>query len=178
MTGAVLGRNKIAALTVMAAFGWWAAGCSCTDVGCVDYFTVTVTVETDAVAAGMHTLAVTIRGTVFTCTFPIPFPAVGPSGVDLVPCSGRLLVEVDPAMTCTTTQTSNGVTTRTCTPIAGELTETILLPGTPSSVRVQQMVDGTTILDATLTPASTAYAPNGTSCGPTCHEATAALTIP
>jgi hypothetical protein len=94
-----------------------------------------------------------------------------------VPCSGGLVVEVDPAMTCTTAQTA-GLTTRTCQPIAGELTETILLPGTPSSVHVQQMVDGTTILDATLTPTYKAYAPNGTSCGPTCHDATAELTLP
>ena len=179
MAGSLLGRNRAVALGVMAAFGWWATGCSgsCTDVGCVDGFTVTVNVETDAVAAGMHTLDVTVDGTVMTCTFAIPLANVSPTGVTSVPCSGDLLVEVYPAMTCTTTQTATG-SANTCKPIAGELTETIGLPGTPRTVRVQQMVDGNVILDQTLTPAYAAYAPNGTSCGPTCHQATAELTIP
>jgi hypothetical protein len=97
MTGGLLWRSRIAALVVMAAFGWCAAGCSCTEIGCVDGFTATVTV---------------------------------------------------------------------------------VLPGTPRSVRVQQMVDGNAILDRTLTSTYKANAPNGTSWGPTCHEATAELTIP
>jgi hypothetical protein len=179
MAGDLLGRNRAAALGVMAAFGWWAAGCSgsCTDVGCVDGFTVTVNVETDAVAAGMHTLAVTVDGTEMTCTFAIPRPDVGSTGITSVPCSGGLIVEVYPAMTCPTTQTGTG-SENICQPIAGVLTETIELPGMPRTVRVQQMVDGDVLLDQTLTPAYKAYAPNGTSCGPTCHEATAELTIP
>jgi hypothetical protein len=65
-----------------------------------------------------------------------------------------------------------------CQAVAGEFEEYVLLPGTPSSVRLQQSADGNVLLDQTLTPTYKIDQPNGASCGPTCHEASAELTIP
>ena len=141
---------------------------ACTLVGCQDGLAVNVTVDAAAVAAGTHTLSVTADDATMTCTFafPPPAPDAGTYGMG-IHCPTGLVVSLLPVRAC-----SN------CLPTDGQFTEEILIAGTPSSVHLQQVVGGSTILDQTLAASYKTVAPNGESCGPICHEGTAALSIP
>jgi hypothetical protein len=171
---------------VMAALGVWAAGCNiiagsteaCGTVGCESGLTVTLTVDPTAVAAGMHTVDVTADGVSLSCAFTFPSPAdVTAGGVVSVPCPSGLAISFQSAETCTTTQTPSS-STISCVPVPGKIWEIVVVAGTPSSVHLHQEVGGTAILDQTLAATYETVAPNGESCGPICHEGTAALTIP
>ena len=173
------------ALLLMAALGCGAVGCSgaalspshdaatglpddgglgsppdgataCTLIGCMDQFTATVTVDATTVPAGKHTLTVTIDGAATSCSFNLPELA----GLINEPCSVGFSLSV-PGQ-----------------PTDGKFTETIGVFGTPSSIEVHQTLDGTVVLDQTIAPTYQTNQPNGPGCGPICHQATAAWTIP
>jgi hypothetical protein len=173
------------ALSLMAAFGGGLLGCSgraidspdsgkmtCTEIGCHDQFTATVTVDATMVPAGMHSITVTVDGAATSCPFAFP-PDTGLGE----PCSAGFGLAVLPAQSCTTTQTET-VTSQQCQPIEGKFVETITVDGTPSSIQVQQTVGGTVIFDQTASPAYQTNEPNGPGCGPICHQAGAEWTIP
>jgi hypothetical protein len=146
---------------------------ACTLIGCEDEFTATVTVDSTMVPAGRHTFTMTIDGAASSCTFQLP-----PSG-NLVndPCSTGFGLSVGPAQTCTTTQT-DAVSSQQCQPIDGVFVEKIIVNGSPNSMKVQQTVGGTVIFEQTISPTYQTNQPNGPGCGPTCHQASAAWTIP
>ena len=164
-------------LALAGALGLWAAGCTCTDVGCADGFAVTVTVDATMVPAGTHTLNVTVDGTSVSCSFTFPPSGASFGTIVSANCPSGLLLSFAPAETCMTVQTGTGGAEE-CQVVAGEFEEYLSLPGTPRSVRVQQVADGNVLLDQTLTLTYEIDQPNGASCGPTCREASAALTIP
>ena len=143
----------------------------CTLIGCQDQFTATVTVDATAVPAGTHTVNVSADGTAMTCTFPFP------QADAVAQCSGGLTVIVQAAAVCTTVQTDAAISEK-CQAIDGKFTESISIPGTPSAVQVRQLVGGTVILDQSVAPTYQTNQPNGPGCGPTCHQAGAAWTIP
>jgi hypothetical protein len=165
------------ALALSATLGLWAAGCACTEVGCADGFAVTVTVDATMVPAGTHTLNVTADGTPVSCTFTFPPPGARFGTIVSANCPKGLSLSFALAQTCMIVQTGTG-SANECQAVAGEFEEYVLLPGTPSSVRLQQSADGNVLLDQTLTPTYKIDQPNGASCGPTCYEASAELTIP
>jgi hypothetical protein len=167
MATAMGGRTGVLLLT--AAVGWGAVGCSggaitapdggqmaCTLIGCVDQFSATVTVDATTVPAGKHTLTVTIDGAATSCSFNLPELANPVND----PCAAGFSLSV-PGQ-----------------PTDGKFTETIRVFGTPSSIKVQQTLDGTVVLDQTISPTYQTNQPNGPGCGPICHQATAAWTIP
>jgi hypothetical protein len=178
-----IGRPPGARL-LMAALGCGAFGCGggaisspgggemiCTSSGCNDQFSATVTMDATQVPAGTHTVNVVADGAATSCTFPFP-----PTDA-VAQCSSGLTVIVQAAAICTTVQTDAAITEK-CQPIDGKFTESIWVSGTPSVVQVQQLVAGTVILDQTIAPTYQTNQPNGPGCGPTCHRAGAAWTIP
>ena len=150
----------------------------CTLIGCEDELRATVTVDATMVPAGTHTIRVTAGGTtVGSCTFPFPPPDVTLGVGTVEQCSGGLMMDIFPAEVCTTTQTAT-VSSDQCQPLDGKFTETLTVAGTPATVRVQQLVGATMISDQTISPTYVTNQPNGPLCGPTCHQAAAAWTIP
>lgn len=129
---------------------------ACTLIGCVDQFLATVTVDATTVPAGKHTLTVTIDGAATSCSFNLPELASPVND----PCAAGFSLNV-PGQ-----------------PTAGKFTETIGIVGTPSSIKVHQTLDGTVVLDQTISPTYQTIQPNGPGCAPICHHATAAWTIP
>ncbi len=129
---------------------------ACTKIGCVDQFSATVTVDATTVPAGKHTLTVTIDGAATSCSFNLPELANPVND----PCAAGFSLSV-PGQ-----------------PTDGKFTETIRVLGTPSSIEVHQTLDGTVVLDQTLSPTYQTNQPNGPGCAPICHQASAAWTIP
>jgi len=129
---------------------------ACTLIGCVDQFSATVTVDSTLVPAGRHTLTVTFDGAATSCTFNLP-ELTNPVND---PCAAGFTLSV-PGQ-----------------PTNGKFTETIAVHGTPSSIKVQQTLDGTVVLDQTISPTYLTIQPNGPGCGPICHQGNAAWTIP
>jgi hypothetical protein len=186
MTSRTTTVGPTAALLLMAVLGCGAGGCSgaaispshdaaiglsdgggldsladgaitCTLIGCVDQFSATVTVDTNMVPAGMHVLTVTFDGAATSCPFNLP-PRTDPVND---PCAAAFSLMVPGTST------------------DGKFTEKIVVPGAPTSIEVRQTLDGTVVLDQTISPAYQTNQPNGPGCGPTCHQASAAAwTIP
>ena len=129
---------------------------ACTLIGCVDQFSATVTVDTNMVPAGTHVLTVTFDGAATFCPFNLP-PSTDPVND---PCSAAFSLTVPDAST------------------DGKFTEKIVLHGAPTSIEVRQTLDGTVVLDQTISPTYETNQPNGPGCGPICHQASAAWTIP
>ncbi len=128
----------------------------CTLIECEDEFSATVTVDATMVPAGNHTLTVTIDGAATSCSFHLPeLP-------NLIndPCAAGFGLNV-PGQ-----------------PTDGKFTETMTIHGTPSSIEVHQTLDGTVILDQTVSPTYQTNQPNGPGCAPICHQAGAEWTIP
>jgi hypothetical protein len=150
---------------------------TCTLIGCEDQFTATVSVTASAVPAGTHTVVVTADGTSSSCSFTLPPQNLAAGDNAAAQCPAGLEVIVGATQVCMTTQ-SGDVTASHCDPVPGQLTEQISVMGSPASIRVEQSVGGTVVLDQSATPAYQTNEPNGSGCGPICHQAGADWTIP
>jgi len=153
----------------------------CTVVGCHDQFAATVALDVRVVPAGTQTIQVTADGTDMVCTFAFPPADLQPGSAIVTQCATGLTLTVSQAQDCTMTQTQTQTVTMTssqCQPIAGQFTERLTLTSTPSTVHVQQRVGDAVILDQTVSPTYQVNQPNGPACGPTCHQASVAWTIP
>jgi len=150
---------------------------TCTLVGCEDQFTATVTVTSSAVPAGTHTVVVTADGTSSSCTFTFPPQNLAAGDNAAAQCPAGLAVIVGATEVCTTTQ-NDQVAASHCDPVPGQFTEEISVMGSPTSIRVEQSVGGTVVLDKSAAPAYQTNEPNGPGCGPICHQAAADWTIP
>ena len=165
--------------------GFSVAGCNgspfgsmaCSTRGCQDQFTATISIAGSSVSAGMHSVDVTADGTMLSCTFTFPPETLSGGGTVGSQCPIGLTVDVQPTTTCMTVQT-DAAKIEHCAPAPGQFTELITVSGAPASVRVQQSVGGTVILDQSATPTYESNQPNGPGCDPICHQAAAAWMIP
>jgi hypothetical protein len=106
--------------------------------------------------AGRHTVTVPIDGAASSCPFQLP-PTSNPVND---PCSAGFSFTLPDQ------------------PTDGKYTEAIVVESAATSIEIKQTLDGTVISDQTLSPSYQTIQPNGPGCGPTCHQATAAWTIP
>lgn len=154
-------------------------GCStkaCTTRGCQDQFVATVAGQGGAFPSGMHQIDVTVDGAALSCTFTFPLPSVGGGGTQSPSCTTGLTVDVFPATTCTS-HDADGASTLSCDPIPGQFVETITVAGKPVQVTVRQSVDGTNLLDETVTASYQTNQPNGPECPPFCQQAVESWTL-
>lgn len=149
----------------------------CSTAGCGDQFTATVAAASSAIPPGIHTIDVTADGAALSCTFTIPPATSATGGAVNAECQVGLQVVVGPATICATTRT-DGALIQSCEPVSGQLTEYIIVKGTPASVRVEQSVGGTVIFDQSSTPMYQKNQPNGPGCEPICQQAGVEWTIP
>ena len=150
---------------------------ACTLIGCHDQFSATVVASSAALPPGQHTVTVTTEAGALSCSFGLPLEMTAGGGTVSPSCPLGLRVDVAPDTVCTETVTDAARILR-CDPIPGMLKEIITLSSTPSSVRVQQSVAGTTILDRSVTPTYKNNRPNGPECEPLCRQAGVEWTLP
>jgi len=146
---------------------------ACTEIGCVDQFTATLARADGTLPAGAQTVTVTADGATATCSFTLPPASPGGGSVD---CPSGFQLFVLPAQSCTSTN-DGSVETQTCTPVAGRFSEQLTILGTPATVHVMQMSNGTTLLDQTLAPPYTKTQPNGPGCDPICSQGSGAFVL-
>ena len=157
----------------------FASGCTkaCGTVGCQDEFRATVATASGAFPSGMHKIDVTVDGVVISCAFAFPLATLPSGGTASPSCPTGLTVDVLPATICTSSDTDAAKTIQ-CAPVSGRFVEQIAVLGKPVQVGVQQSIDGTGILDQTVTPIYQSSQPNGAGCAPTCQLATETWTLP
>lgn len=165
-------RQKLvwAAMFAVVGGGCWTpvTNKACTEIGCGDQLTVTVTGETGTFPEGLHRLEMTVGGAVTTCTFTI---AGAGSGATARCAPGTAVtLTVGPATSCTETKTPTA-TSLTCTPIPGMFREIVTMMGRPAAVRFRQTVNDAVLFDRTEMPSYVETRPNGAGCEPVCRQA-------
>jgi hypothetical protein len=159
------------AALVVASFA--ATGCetkTCTEIGCGNHLSLTVSRADGSFPSGVHQVDVTADGVTRSCTFTFAGSVVNPA------CPSGSFVSVNQATTCTETRTGNSVSLR-CDPIPGQFVESVSVFGTPRELRIVQSVDGVVLLDQSLSPTYKLARPNGPDCEPVCQQASVALTL-
>jgi len=143
----------------------------CPTIGCVDGFTATVQRADGSFPSGTHRIEALVDGVTLKCTFTFPL-----AGTVQPTCDAGLNVMVVPAQICIDTHNgqSSGVS---CSPIAGQFSETVTLAGTPGQVHVWQTVDDAAILDAAVAPQYADVRPGGPDCEVVCRQASTAWTL-
>jgi hypothetical protein len=126
--------------------------------------------------AGTHTITVEADGNVMTCTFDYPLVSLPGGGSEPIECQNGLSVTIAPLQSCVE-EKSKESTSYTCTPIPNSNQERIFFRGTPNQISVAQSVDGSLILNQTITPTYIASEPNGQGCG-ICRQAKVEWTLP
>jgi len=151
-----------------------AAGCEtkvCTEIGCVNQLSVTVTRADGSFPSGVHQVDVTADGVTRSCTFTFAGSVVSTA------CPSGLFLSVNQATTCTEMRTPTAVSLR-CDPIPRQFVEVLSMSGMPRDVRVVQSMDGVALLDQSIAPTYKQSRPNGPGCEPLCEQASATLTLP
>lgn len=139
----------------------------CTDFVCHNEFVASITLLTNTTPSGAEAVTITTDGGSFTCSFAFP-PDAGSSPAGQ--CTAGVTLVVQQASKCQVV-TGDATTGQKCTPITGQYVELITVKGTPTSVRIQQTVEGTVTLDKTVAPSYEANEPNGPDCPPSCEQA-------
>jgi hypothetical protein len=144
----------------------------CPTIGCLDGFTATVQRADGSFPSGVHRIEALVDGVTLKCTFTFPFATTTTQAT----CDAGLNVMVLPAQICLDTHNgqSSGVS---CSPIAGQFSETVTLAGTPGQVHVWQTVDDAAILDAAVAPQYADVRPGGPDCEAICRQASATWTL-
>ena len=135
----------------------YASGCGCTLAGCEDGVAFELKRTSGDWEPGKYTFAVDADGAKSNCTVDIPIVA-DPT------CTAGLQLDFFSEATDASSGTS-GV-------------RSVLLFGAPTQVTLTVSRDAVELAKKTSTPTYTKFEPNGEICGPTCHGATEALTIP
>jgi hypothetical protein len=137
-------------------------GEACTLIGCGAAFTATVAGASADFPPGLYQVDVTADGASFSGTFTWPQDPEG---------GFMFSTPVQPINLLVTLFLNSDCRISGC----DAYVETIqLMPWTnasPAEIRIQQSVDGRPMLDRTIRPNYTEYAPNGQACGPTCFKA-------
>lgn len=163
--------RQTAALVAGLAVAATMSGCvrkQCTEMGCVDSFSITTATADKSWAAGEYALELTVDGAVVPCAYTwTNTPQAGGGGV-FVQCSPTVTVSVNPVTTCTEARDGDAVS-QSCTPVPGQFTQAITIHGTPARVDVVVRRDGTVVGERSFTPAYQTWYPNGEDCEPACQ---------
>ncbi|AUX20343.1 hypothetical protein SOCEGT47_008110 [Sorangium cellulosum] len=165
------GARKAAALVAGLAVTAAASGCAtkqCTEMGCVNSFSILTGTADKSWPAGEYTLELTVDGDAVSCAYRwTNTPQPGGGGV-FVQCSPTVMVSVNPVTTCTETRDSDSVS-QSCTPVPGQFTQGIAIHGTPARVDVVARRDGAVLGERSFTPEYKTSYPNGEGCPPACR---------
>ena len=148
----------------------------CTLVGCNDGASITLDSPTGSWAAGSYELQASGDGAMVTCTLNIPASATNDVFGTCTTAGASLSLEF--AQTCMTLDAGiPGVTGVQCTPIEGQTSLRLEVPGTPASLMLAVQRGGAPLASKSLDLQYTAFYPNGRACGGACQEASVTLTV-
>jgi hypothetical protein len=151
---------------------------SCNLVGCGNTATITLRTASGPWTAGTYTIELSVDGTPGTCTLSIPDPPASAQGT----CSsarnvfGLFPLSLDQESRCVTL-TQGNATGQSCTPIPAQFHLSLELSGTPAQVGLTVSRDGSPLANETVALQYQTVRPNGPDCEPSCHQASADLSI-
>jgi hypothetical protein len=158
---------SVALLALAAAFGC-DVGESCTEIGCMDGWSLTVREADGSVPA--HTVELDIDGAHIAC------PAVS-LDARFATCADLVTIQLVDEVVCEERTSSNGDRSQVCTP-TGRFEQMVSVNATPTEV-VVMLREGDTVTDErSFEPRYETTQPNGPDCGPTCHQASDQWDLP
>jgi hypothetical protein len=152
----------------------------CTLIGCNDGASIVLDSPTGSWGPGTYAVAVSADGTTANCTLTVPAPATGDVfGTCTSGVSGPgLSLSLEFAKNCVTIDAGNpAVTGVQCTPILGQSSLQLGVPGTPANVMLVVTLDGAQLASVSIPLQYSAFFPNGQACGGACQAASATLTV-
>jgi hypothetical protein len=161
------------------------SGCSiethaCSDVGCVDQATLELRSPTGAWTGGTYELTLDLAGGQASCDLVLPASPPATGAID-AKCTSLVSLTFAADMQCQAGPTMgsgpNAAVSETCTPVPGHFHQTLTVPGTPPHVGLTLARDGHSVLDTSVDLTYQVSQPNGPTCDPTCHQASAQLSI-
>jgi len=152
----------------------------CTDIGCNDGATITLDSPSGSWAAGGYELRASGDGIMVSCTLNIPAPATndvfGTCTTTSTTSAASLALEF--ARTCMAFDSGiSGVAGIQCTPIPGQSSLKLAVPGTAANLTLVLTREGTQLASESVALQYNAYYPNGQACGGACQEASATITV-
>ncbi len=139
-------------------------GLECTLIGCEDQFSARVTVDASMVPAGTHTIDVTADGKETTCTFPSPTQAAVNGGIPVACRSVLPMCQSASSPSRTAPLRATRAIRHLCHDCRREISpKRSPIAGTPATVHVRQLLDGTVLLDQTV---SATYVTDSNRTGP------------
>ncbi len=130
-------------------------GRACTEIGCVDAFTLTLRTSDGSAPVGDHTIDLQVDKLSLLCTFSI----LGIPSDTTVRCSPRVTVHLSST-------------------IAGRFVEQVSVMGSPAAVRIIQRLGDVVLLDRSFSPAYRKTQPNGPGCDPICNQTQQEIELP
>jgi hypothetical protein len=164
------------ALAALAAPGCSPAGSGCTDKGCTDGATIDLVTPAGGWAPGTYELTLLVDGQSASCALKVPaMPSTGPLVTGS--CTSTIGLTLAPEAQCTGDASVDAAWSTDCAASAGAFQQVLTLPGMPATVVLTMVRDGNMLVQQTIALTYADVHPNGPSCGPTCHEATAVMVV-
>jgi hypothetical protein len=165
------------ALAGLAASACTLEGSGCTAKGCSDGATVDLVTTSGAWAAGTYELVLLVDGESASCALKVP-AVPSPQNIVTGACTSSIGLVLSPQAQCAADAGDAASADAGCAAGPGALEQVLTLPGMPVSVDLTLTRDGRMLLQQAIAFAYATVQPNGPSCAPTCHEATAVVDVP
>lgn len=150
---------------------------ACTEIGCND--SAGFILHGDTWENGAYALSIWFDDAVYSCSFTMPdiIDSATGQGVTIpVPCTPELDASLDAVVTCTTHDDGSS-SSQVCTPVPGHYYLSVQTPVLAESLSVSVTLNGERYFEASQQLTYVSSQPNGPSCEPTCHNATAELQV-
>jgi hypothetical protein len=128
-------------------------------------------------APGTYELVLLVDGESASCALKVP-AIPSPTSIVTGACTSRIGLELAPQPPCAGDAGDASAGDAGCAAGAGALQQVLTLPETPAHVDLTLTRDGRMLLQQAIAFAYATVQPNGPSCAPTCHEATAVVDVP
>jgi hypothetical protein len=153
----------------------------CTDIGCSDQLSGTITTKDGTWSDGSYVITITADETSYQCSLQLPedFPENG--SLRTLQCQPELSdwshLTFRQDTVCTETVTDNA-SSQSCDPIPDQYTLSFGLEGTPEAVTIQVERDGAVLVEQDFIPSYKENQPNGKGCSPVCRQGAVEVQVP
>lgn len=138
----------------------------CTEIGCVDTYTLTIATPDDALPRGTYEFALVVDGRAARCSVVWSAPVFGEAST---PCGDGIMLTVGNLSSIQEIHNSDGSVSASVVRHPSRFATTVTLLGAPQHIEATFERDDAEIARARFMPSYTESRPNGPDCAPVCQ---------